>query len=391
MSRKTQHRPGHERRIRQRLFKSGNIRCPICLSDYGWQNVVSGDVTGEHAPPKSMGGVAICLTCKKCNHEAGLVDQHAYLSQKARAEWSAGHGTPIVVDFFGNKKLNRFVPSDPKAPFPFRSHMFRNGTIKLGALPSKDQLDEKKGLGFSIPYRDDYEFVSMIKTAYLMVFSLMGRNGYNFAENVALEPVREQIMNPNRKILKGAFVIDGNMPQPEDNSKRLIHFCLARPPCWMVPLWNNKIVVLPCGGTEPIDDLKFSEETSSVSIDMVPFWASVRFFESSSMSGPVQDDVPVEDGSLLGLINSSPATTENGEEFCWIVVYHHNGRYVALPCVGRSQQPGSVAGVEMLSESTVTGRGIDRKALVRVGQRQHVDECPIFVHVNQSLKNDDDQ
>ena len=72
-------------------------------------------------------------------------------------------------------------------------------------------------------------------------------------------------------------------------------------------------------------------------------------------------------------------------------MYHHMGRYVALPCADKSEQPNSVVGVEMLSDSTVRGRGMDRKALVRVDQRQYAEECPIFVHESQSTKSDDEQ
>ena len=45
----------------------------------------------------------------------------------------------------------------------------------------------------------------MVKSAYLMVFSLMGANGYKFAENIGLQPVREQIMHPKKKILQDGF------------------------------------------------------------------------------------------------------------------------------------------------------------------------------------------
>ena len=74
-------------------------------------------------------------------------------------------------------------------------------------------------MSFRIPQRDDYEFVSMIKSAYLMVFSLMGANGYKFAENIGLQPVREQIMNPEKKILKGGFV--GTMRLDSEDYRKL--------------------------------------------------------------------------------------------------------------------------------------------------------------------------
>ena len=100
------HRPGRDRRLRQRLFDAGNNRCPICLSEFERLDVVAGtEVTLEHAPPKSLGGVPICLTCKSCNNKASLIDHHAHLSAKARNEWAEGQGAPIVVDLFGHQEV----------------------------------------------------------------------------------------------------------------------------------------------------------------------------------------------------------------------------------------------------------------------------------------------
>ncbi len=174
---KHSHGPGRDRRLRQRLFDAGNIKCPICLSEFDRSDVVAGtEVTLEHAPPKSLGGAPICLTCKRCNNNTSLIDHHAFLSMKARDEWSAGHGARIVVDLFGYKKSHRFVPRDPNSPFPARKHLLRNGSIELGSLPPKKGLDRSKRISFRIPQREDYEFASMIKSAYLVVFSLMGTN-----------------------------------------------------------------------------------------------------------------------------------------------------------------------------------------------------------------------
>ena len=103
--------PGRDRRLRQRLFAAGNTMCPICLRAFSRADVVAGtEVALEHAPPKSLGGSVTCLTCERCNNEVSLVDHHAYLSKKARDEWSAGKGAPIVVDLFGHKKTYRFIP-----------------------------------------------------------------------------------------------------------------------------------------------------------------------------------------------------------------------------------------------------------------------------------------
>ena len=42
--------------------------------------------------------------------------------------------------------------------------------------------------------------VGWLRTAYLLVFSLLGPGGYVFARSAALRPVREQIQNPDEEI-----------------------------------------------------------------------------------------------------------------------------------------------------------------------------------------------
>ena len=374
MSKRRKLNSRRNRRLRLRFFDAGNTKCPICLSEFTRTDVEAGKVTLEHAPPEALNGSPICLTCNRCNNNASLIDHHAFMSMKAREEWSAGDGARIVVNLFGFKKSHRFIPSDPNAPLPIRKHLLRNGKIDLGPLPPKTHLDRERGLSFRIPQRDDYEFISMIKSAYLLVFSLMGKNGYHFAENKALESVREQIMDPAKKLLNGEFVVTGTMEQSFPTPKNLIHLYVVRPSCWMIPLWNNKVVVLLCGGSEPIDKFTFPEEASSGSLsipsELLPFWASCRFDSSASISGSVSEDSEVEDGALVGRIDRSPSITSSGGKWHWMVVYHHDQRYVAFPCAydGEKQDSGIVTGVEMLNENLVVGRGMDKSTLASVSQ-----------------------
>ena len=228
MPKKVKHQTGRKRRLRRKLFDAGNTRCPICLSEFTSADVAAGEVTLEHAPPESLKGSAICLTCKQCNNTASNIDQHAVLAKRARHEWSLGQGARVEVDFFGNIMSSRYIPGDPTAPLPTRGRHLRKGSIQLNALPPKEQLDINKGISFRVPGLSHYESVSLIKSAYLMVFSLMGEGGYRFAENVALKPVREQILNPGKRILKGNFVVTGSIPETEQTTKTDGFFFVTR-------------------------------------------------------------------------------------------------------------------------------------------------------------------
>ena len=364
---RTSHGRGRERRLRQRLFNAGNTRCPICLSDFDRSDVLAGtNVTLEHAPPKSLGGAVICLTCKSCNNKASLVDQHAYLSMKARNEWAEGKGAPIVVDLFGHKRSRRFIPHDPSAPFPARKHLFRNGTIELGPLPPKHRLDASQGMNFRIPQRDDYEFVSMIKSAYLMVFSLLGENGYKFADNVGLQPVRQQIMNPGKKILQDGFV--GTMRLESDEfgkiGRPVVFMCRTDDlPFWIVPMWDDKVVFLTSGAEEPIDKLVFNATEANIPSGCLVGWVSRRFNSSSSIAGTVGEATDGSRASLAGTVGGPFPTNKEGWNY--IMVFHQMKDFVALPFCPEGGVPGSDAIniVDMLSEQEAVGRNMDKTKL----------------------------
>ena len=380
MSKKS-HAPGRDRRLRKRMFDAGNTKCPICLSSFDRLDVAAGtEVTLEHAPPKSLGGVPICLTCKSCNNKAALVDQHAFSSKKARHDWVAGHGAPIVVDLFGYKKMYRYVPRDPNAPFPARKHLMRDGTIKLDALPTKGRLDSNKGISFRIPQRDDYELVCMIKSAYLMVFSLMGANGYKFAENIGLRPVREQIMNPEKKILEGGFIgrleIDSEGYRELDRS--VVFLCrAANPPFWIIPLWDGNVVFLSCGGTEPIDKLEMNAKEIDLPNSALAGWVSRRFNSSSAIAGTVGGEPNVSGDSLAGTIGGPFPTSRGG--WLFVAVFHQMKEYVALPFCPEDELPPTnvINVVDMLNEHEAVGQNFDKTKLAATRIGSWAREMPI--------------
>ena len=55
----------------------------------------------EHAPPKTLGGKIVCLTCADCNHKASRLDRLAMMAKKARDDHASGRGTKVEMDFFG--------------------------------------------------------------------------------------------------------------------------------------------------------------------------------------------------------------------------------------------------------------------------------------------------
>ena len=366
MPKKEKRQTGRKRRLRQRLFDSGNTRCPICLSEFTSSDVAAGKMTLEHAPPEALKGSAICLTCSQCNNRASRIDNHALLAKKAREEWSSGQGARVEIDFFGNKKSSRYISSDPNAPLPTRVSHLRKGSIQLGALPSKEHLDINKGIRFRIPRSTHYESISMIKSAYLMVVSLMGVGGYKFAKSVALKPVREQIMNPEKRILTN-FCVEGTMPETDKARKQMIFLCHAAcPPFWIIPMWDGKLVLLPCGGPEPIDKFVVPEGEMRIENNQLAGWTTCRFDESARIIGSVSEESGIADGTLVGK-PTDVVPTDKGE-WEWMVVDHYMGQFVALPFrpADENHHSDSVNAVEMLGDHAVKGRGLDNSVLTRL-------------------------
>ena len=126
-----------------------------------------------------------------------------------------------------------------------------------------------------------------------MVFSLMGANGYKFAENIGLQPVREQIMNPEKKILQGGFI--GKMRLDSSDYRKLdrpiVFMCRTGSlPFWIVPMRGDNAVFLSCGGTEPIDKLVMNPKEANIPFGSLVGWLSRRFNSSSSIGGTVGEE-----------------------------------------------------------------------------------------------------
>ncbi len=285
-----------------------------------------------------------------------------------------------MVDLFGHKRSYRFIPNDTRAPFPARKHQFRNGTIQLDLLPPKEHLDASKGISFRIPQRDDFEFVSMIKSAFLMVFSIMGANGYKFAENIGLQPVRKQIMNPEKKILKGGFV--GTMKLDFDEYRKLnrpiVFLCRTEThPFWIVPMWDDRVVFLSCGSTEPIDELIIKPEGADIPFGCLVGWVSRRFNGSSAIGGTVGEGPNTSNDSLAGTVGG-PFPTNMGM-WLFVMVFHQVEDYVALPLCPEDGPPSSDAinVVDMLSEQEAVGRNLDRTQLATTNLGSWAKDLPV--------------
>ena len=181
-------RSGKDQRLS--LFNRGNNRCPICLAGFTKESVEKGDsVTLEHVPPKSLSPTSrrMCLTCADCNEGAGRgIDYAAYLAvnePKATVE-IAGVLHSAVMTYDSDRGFDLSVPYLRVPP----SAMYELG-----------KEDFRVKFAFPNPH---FAFVSWLKSAYLSLFSLLGKYGYRYAEGTAASLIREQIMDPKHQIIE---------------------------------------------------------------------------------------------------------------------------------------------------------------------------------------------
>ena len=215
---------------RLHLFGLGNDRCPICLTGFTEADVREGKtVTLEHVPAKTLnaGGRALCLTCQGCNNTASKVEAvvaEAQREQKVQLEIPGLpiHTARISVDQKGNisSKLSKLRVSEETF-----SELFGSAAkITLrGAMPTQH-----------------YASVPWLKAAYLSVFSLLGPYGYRYAQGEAIEPVRRQIMEPNKEILRPFHFPAPPEWQHEDG----VAISRTQRPCWVVKM-RDWFVLLP--------------------------------------------------------------------------------------------------------------------------------------------------
>ena len=239
---------GREARIR--LFERGNDRCPICLSPFTKEAVELGEsVTLEHVPPRSLNPAIsrqICLTCADCNQEAGQgIDQAAY---------KLLHPPKATVELKGVPHTGEITVEGKKS---FKI------TMGPARIPMKDMRDLTKDefkVRLTIPDLH-YGSVSWLKSAYLALFSLLGVHGYRYAKSSVGCLIREQIMHPERKLIKHCMV-----ETEEWGNGSGIYMQTKRPSVWCVQMgkWG---VLLPRTGDVSLYE-KFDKPQNE--IDNVP-------------------------------------------------------------------------------------------------------------------------
>ena len=298
------------RRARLKFFDRGNTRCPICLIPFTKKAVVAGlDVTLEHVPPKTLDGTVRCLTCSDCNRSAGQsLDQAVGLSDRTTRDREAGRGVRVELDVFGTKHTTFFSP-DGIAKIGLDSKLASSTNMKnflgkmsghrfhlLTEMKRGPIWDVSKGITLTIKRpRPNHTAVSWLRSAYLLVFSLLGRSGYRYAESEAIRPIREQIMNPDDELLPWLLCDVSRLRLPNEliimnNWKQLF--------CWIVKV-GSMGVFLPHGSTS-----NHCREVLKMPDQIVPTefrgWHPAAFGKSVSCELTLHEDSTHANADLFG-------------------------------------------------------------------------------------------
>ena len=223
--------------------------CPICGLGYPELSAVSGvDLTLEDVPPKSIGGKPLLLTCRSCNSSAGSAIDIAVANKRKFEDFQKivcgeKKGTlPFVKlsleDFHVSTSIcteNSFdiMPLEnanaPSVIEKYKRHLMN--------LSGRNGNDFKFELSVSHKYDSRLFKLSHLKSAFLMVFALLG---YRYAFDPRLDAVRQQIREPQNDILGTRFWIEGNESMPLNK----VMFLSSPLPIFLVS-FNGFCIVLP--------------------------------------------------------------------------------------------------------------------------------------------------
>ena len=327
------------RQRRHALFNLGNTHCPICLVSLTEDGVSPSPVaTLEHVPPKAVGGREVCLTCRPCNALASATSDQAVKRSKSPPD--------LEVDVHGTKRTARFWPEGiPPSSMPYRfgpgpaakeaERQLCNETIVAVTQPiAFDQATTITEIVVAPKAPDErHLLLSYLRSAYLLVFSLLGRSGYVYARSEALRPIREQILNPGEDT---ALSLVRGLVSGSSSEIVITLRSNARPFFWSVRFDDGACVFLPHGTSE--DDYRRIAELPEHQSIRGWEWRPRKFGSTSFSRHRLPDRSGSDDDGLFG---REYVTTSHDGEFAqrWVVVNEVGDAMPAGPRMRRAEPP----------------------------------------------------
>ena len=232
--------------------------CPICGRGYLEQAAITGELTLEDVPPRSIGGKGLLLTCSDCNSNAGCnidfhIKNHIDLNTfskivlgKAKNEKAFGdilingQSFPITIERTDDSTEIRLLGSsnDPEKVRWLKQYM-------------SDISDSGNWNGFKFNISKTVKFdlrhmkIAFLKSGFLLVTALLG---YMYAFNEKLAVVREQIRNPEKDLLGTTFWVESAKDQLVIKRRIL---AVSEPLPMLLVTFDNGAVILPDFSSPP--------------------------------------------------------------------------------------------------------------------------------------------
>lgn len=182
--------------------------CPVCMNQFSEADLDTSKenfLTLEDAPPKSLGGTANSLSCKKCNNEFGhQIDYHLteYLNEVDLHSFLPNTGSKATITHKGIK-VQGTVTVDENGKITITHLEKVNNPKSLKEYVSKTGDGDITNVEFPatrVEFRK-YE-LALLKTAYFMAFE---KYGYPLILSKAFDVIREQLNNPEKEIYPVGF------------------------------------------------------------------------------------------------------------------------------------------------------------------------------------------
>jgi len=228
----------------------GVYLCPICSGEFQEAAAVSGELTLEHVPPRSVGGRGIALTCRVCNSTAGYTAESALSAREENRRFEefmrgdrAAYEPHVGLSIGGAMVRVRVERNPDTGATQFKILGERNDpkvveavSDYMAALASdSDVSGERFQVNSGVTYDSRLARIAELKAAFLAAFAAFG---YRYALSSALMPVREQIMKPRQRILDEPWIVG-----VDDEETQLI--LIVEDPVGLIVKMGSVAVILP--------------------------------------------------------------------------------------------------------------------------------------------------
>ena len=228
--------------------------------------------------------------------------------------------------------------------------------MQLPSLPVGSKMDVNKGIRFRIRQANPHKVaVSWLRSAYLLLFSLLGSAGYRYAKSAALRPIREQIMDPDNIRIKGC--LSGSITGIDFPVDPVIMLNYASEPSFWAVKMGDRCMFLPCGG--PMERLLLLTRNPidlSISGSRIALWTSTQFRNECVLNLGLKAQTDINDTDFIG--GRLEVQTHQGSVLEWIIVDCQADEVIALPLrfKGEKSEEGTAGIMMMLGKNEYMGQ-----------------------------------